>query len=120
VIKVFRVDRDAVRARLRDWAQSLRSRPEVLRVVLFGSFARGDATARSDADVVVILRDSPLQFHERIPYYRPRRVGVCVDVFPYTLDEARRSLREGWGVVPIALAEGETLYAAPGAPPLEP
>jgi hypothetical protein len=119
VIKVFRVNRDQVLARLRDWAQSLRSRPEVLGVVLFGSFARGDCTAASDADLLVLLRDSPLSFDERGALYRPTGLGVGVDVFPYTLDEARQSLKQGWGVVPIALSEGQTLYSASGAARIE-
>ena len=119
MIRIFRVNRDQVVARLRDWAQSLRGKPEVLAVVLFGSFARGDSTAASDADLLLLLRDSLLRFDERIPLYRPTGLGVSVDLFPYTLAEARRSLKEGWGVVPAALAEGRTLYSASGAPRLE-
>lgn len=118
--RIFRVNREQVRRRLRGWAQSLASRPDVLRVVLFGSFARGDATAASDADVLIVLRDSPLRFHERIAEFQPSGLGVCVDVFPYTLEETQRSLKEGWGVAPPAVAEGETLYAAPDAPALGP
>lgn len=116
--RIFRVNREQVRRRLGDWARSLASRADVLRVVLFGSFARGDATAASDADLLIILRDSPLPFHERIPQFHPTGIGVSVDVFPYTLEETQRSLEEGWGVAPPAVAEGETLYAAPDAPPL--
>ena len=111
MIKVFRVNREQVKDRLRAWAQSLSSDPNVLGVVLFGSFARGDCTAASDADVLILLRDSPLRFDERIPLYHPRGVGVGVDVFPYTLAEARQSVREGWGVLPIALREGQVLYS---------
>jgi len=118
VIRVFRVNREEVIERLTRWAQSLRARPEVLAVVLFGSFARGDCTAASDADLLVLLRDSPLPFHERIPLYRPSRIGVSVDVFPYTLAEARRGLEEGWGVAPVAAREGRRLYAAAEADPL--
>jgi predicted nucleotidyltransferase len=111
VIRIFRVDGEGVRARLRQWAQALgEADSNVLAVVLFGSFARGDYTAASDADVLILLRESNLRFDERIPLYRPRRIGVSVDVFPYTLQEARQSVKEGWGVVPIALQEGETLY----------
>lgn len=87
----------------------------MLAVVLFGSFARGDYTAASDADILIILQESPLRFDERIPLYRPRRIGVSVDVFPYTLAEARQSFREGWGVTPVAVKEGEVLYCATGS-----
>lgn len=86
------MNRDEVRNRLRDWAQSLRADPEVLSVVLFGSFARGDCTAASDADVLVILRNSPCRFEERLLRYHPTGLGLSVDVFPYTLAEARQSL----------------------------
>jgi len=109
------VNREEVRNRLRDWAQSLAADPNVLYVVLFGSFARGDSTAASDADVLVILRDSPWRFEERLPRYHPTGIGVSVDVFPYTVGEARQSLKEGWGVVPIALTEGEMLYGVTGS-----
>lgn len=118
MIRVFRIQREQVIERLRQWAESLRSRPEVLAVVLFGSLARGDCTAASDADVLVVLRDSPLRFHDRIPLYRPTGVGVSVDVFPYTLAEARQSFAEGWGIVPAAVAEGQTLYAGTTGRPL--
>jgi hypothetical protein len=37
-------------------------------------------------------------------------MGIGVDVFPYTVDEARKALREGWGVVRTALEEGLVLF----------
>ena len=109
MIRIFRSQRNRAIEQLRQWAESLRSQPEVLAVVLFGSVARGDCTASSDADLLVILRDSPLPFHHRIPSYRPRGVCIPTDVFPYTLSEVRASLAEGWGVAPVALAEGIAL-----------
>lgn len=110
--RIFRVDRDKILKNLTSWAQNLAGKPEVLSVVLFGSFARGDCTAASDADLLILLHDSMLRFDERIPVYRPSGMGVSVDVFPYTLSEARQSLKEGWGVVGVALKEGLTLYQA--------
>lgn len=105
-------------ARLQQWAQSVgEGDPNVLTVVLFGSFARGDYTAASDADILIILQESSLRFDERIPLYRHRRVGVVVDVFPYTLAEARQSLCEGWGVTPVAVKEGEVLYCTTSSLP---
>jgi len=116
VTRIFRVDAEAIRTRLREWAQCLGSEDtNVLAVVLFGSFARGDYTAASDADILIILQESPLRFDERIPLYRPRRIGVSTDVFPYTLAEARQSFCEGWGVTPVAVKEGEVLYCATGS-----
>jgi len=118
VIRVFRLNREQAHSRLEEWARALGADDNVLYVILFGSFARGDATAASDADVLIVVRDSPLRFQDRIPQYQPTGIGVSVDVFPYTLEEARRSLDEGWGVVAPALNEGETLYAVQDAPEL--
>ncbi len=96
-------------ARLEDWAGRLGQDPNVLAVVLFGSLARGDATAASDADVLVLLRDSSASFSGRLVQYKPVGLGVSVEVFPYTLEEARQALSERWGVVGVALEEGKML-----------
>ena len=108
--RVWRLDREAVLAGLEGWAGRLAEDPNVLAVVLFGSLARGDATAASDADVLILLRDSSASFGERLVQYKPVGLGVSVEVFPYTLEEARRALNQGWGVVGVALQEGKTLF----------
>nr|WP_243149920.1 nucleotidyltransferase domain-containing protein [Thermaerobacter sp. PB12/4term] len=52
-VRVWRLDLDAVLTQLRSWATDLlQCNPAVQAVVLFGSLARGDATAHSDADVL--------------------------------------------------------------------
>ena len=110
-VRVWKIDREAILARLVRWARELGEQDEnVLAVVLFGSLARGDHTAASDADVLIILRESTLRFDERIPAFMPSDIGVGVDVFPYTLDEIKMALAEGWGVARIALKEGVFLF----------
>ena len=91
-VKFFRLDKQRIDQALRRYAAGLAEDPRVLAVILFGSLARGDATGTSDADVVIILHDSPEPFHDRIPEYLRPGVGISMDVFPYTLQEA---LREG-------------------------
>ena len=109
-VRVWKIDRKAVLGRLTRWAQTLGQNESVLAVVLFGSLARGDQTAASDADVLIILEDSSLRFDERIPAMMPLGIGISVDVFPYTLAEATQALKEGWGVVRVALQEGLFLF----------
>ena len=109
-VSVWEIDRRAILTRLKRWAKKLGQDENVLAVVLFGSLARGDYTAASDADIVIILRDSPLRFDERIPPLMPSGVGISVDLFPYTLDEARRAIAERWGLVSVALKEGTPLF----------
>jgi predicted nucleotidyltransferase len=110
-VRVWTIDRESTLLRLERWAKQLQADESLLAVILFGSFARGDCTAQSDADVVVLLRECNRPFRERIPLFAPDDVGVGVDVFPYTLAEAQRSVAEGWGVMRPALAEGRVLFA---------
>jgi hypothetical protein len=91
VTQVFRLDEKARLEELKMAARALGQDPEVLAVVLFGSLARGEATAMSDADLLVLLEETTLPFPERLVRYRPQGVRR-VEVFPYTLEEARRGL----------------------------
>jgi predicted nucleotidyltransferase len=107
--RILRFDPKARLQELEKAAQVLGKRPEVLAVVLFGSLAQGRATALSDADLLVLLDSSPLPFPERLSRYRPEGVRG-VEVFPYTLEEAQRSLQEGWGVARSALLAHRVLF----------
>lgn len=81
-------------------------------VILFGSLARGDYTARSDADICVILRgDDPRRSMDRIPEYLAAFSGapVPVDVLVYTRAEVERMRREGRQFVRDILKQGITL-----------
>ncbi|GAB5602389.1 nucleotidyltransferase domain-containing protein [Thermus sp. FJN-A] len=108
--RVFRFDPEARLEEVAQAARALGAHPEVLAVVLFGSLVRGEATAFSDADLLVLLRETPLPFPERLVRYRPEGVRR-VEVFPYTLEE----VKEGLGVAPVALREGVLLWAREGA-----
>lgn len=105
-VRFFRLDRKKVDENIRAYARQLVEDSQVLAVVLFGSLARGQATAMSDADILILLRDSSKPFHERTPDLLRPGMGISLDVFPYTLSEAVQSLQEGWGVVALALREG--------------
>jgi uncharacterized protein len=110
VTQVFRLDEKARLEELKMAARALGQDPEVLAVVLFGSLAQGEATAMSDADLLVLLEETTLPFSERLVRYRPQGVRR-VEVFPYTLEEARRGL----GVSSVALRDGLLLWAREGA-----
>lgn len=113
-VKFFRLDRKKVNQDLAAYANRLAEQPRVLAVVLFGSHARSQATAMSDADILVILDSSPVPFDQRIAQFPRAGAGINLDIFPYTLQEARQSLKGGWGVVPIALKEGAWLVDKAG------
>jgi predicted nucleotidyltransferase len=83
------------------------------RVIVFGSYGRGDADEDSDLDLMVIKPHVDNQYEDMIGL---REVigptGVGVDVLVYS--EAHVEERKDWCTSPIywALREGLTLYAA--------
>jgi predicted nucleotidyltransferase len=88
-VKFFRLNKNEVRRKLQAYADMISADPTVVGVVLFGSHARQQATAQSDADVLILLSESAQPFHERIPDYLRHGVGLSLDIFPYTLEEAQ-------------------------------
>jgi predicted nucleotidyltransferase len=97
-VRVFRLDREGLIARLRERARDLLDRrPDVLEVRLFGSLARGEAHPGSDADLFIVLRDGAGPFLERLaPVARNfDGVGVGCDVIAFTESEARASRARG-------------------------
>lgn len=62
-------------------------RPEVQRIVWFGSRVNGIPSPGSDVDVCVVLARSDKPFRERAGDYLPLGFPVGLDLFPYTVDE---------------------------------
>jgi predicted nucleotidyltransferase len=82
-------------------------------VMLFGSYARGDADENSDLDLLVIERDVPDKAAEDLKLHRAiGAMGVGVDVLVMSGEEfARRS--QVPGTVPYwAAKEGKLLHDA--------
>ena len=110
-VEVFWLDRDAVlQAAKKSVRRLTRAHPEVVKVVLFGSMARGDAVPGSDVDLLMVLTSNHKTFLERSAEYHPEGIPVGVDVFAYTEDELARMLREGNTFVKQAFAEGLVIY----------
>lgn len=82
---------------------------EIERVVLFGSLSRGDAVPGSDADILLVLRESSLPFHDRSVYYMPEGAGIGVDIFAYTRAEIEEMINSKNTFIIRALKEGTDL-----------
>jgi len=87
-----------------------RKRPEIQKVILFGSMARGDAVPGSDVDLLVVLSESRSSFLERISRYKPTGIPVGVDVFPYTKEEVAQMVKEGNRFISQAFSEGVLIF----------
>lgn len=86
------IDREQVLRELEALAaRARRERPDIRRIVLFGSLAKNTYTASGDADLLVILERSDQRFLDRVPEFQRLFVeaSVPVEVFPYTEAEAR-------------------------------
>jgi predicted nucleotidyltransferase len=87
-------------------------RPE--RIYLFGSRARGDATADSDYDLLVVVPASDLPPHRRdlLAFRALYGVGAPKDVVVYTREEFEARSRAPTSLPATVLREGRLLYAA--------
>ena len=99
-VTVFWLDTDLVHERLQAAVERLAFDPNVLRVVLFGSFADGRAVPGSDLDIMIVLAHDERPFLERVSAYHTCFSGIGIDLFPYTLGElenpiARRAEESG-------------------------
>jgi predicted nucleotidyltransferase len=110
-VKVTYFPRDEVWQALRRFARELPKRsPEVRRIIVFGSVARGDAVPGSDVDLLLVLSSSRRPFLERMSEYLPERFPVGVEIFAYTREEMEKMVAEGNWFLRRALREGKVLF----------
>jgi uncharacterized protein len=84
-----------------------------LRVVLFGSFARGEAGPHSDLDILVIVpRGRHRRDTARAIYRRLAGLGHAVDVVVVTAEDVERFRDSPGLIISTALSEGREVYAA--------
>lgn len=98
----------ALEEALRSVTDQLKNIPEVRKVILHGSYAKGRRDLFTDLDLIVIM-DSSLPFLRRnVELAKRIRAGVALDLLAYTPEEVER-MRHG-PFLKKALAEGKVLY----------
>lgn len=85
----------------------------VERAVVFGSYARGEADAVSDLDLVLIESTSRPFVERGLAHLPLFRLGVGVDLLVYTPEEYERLRKEGNPLIERIEREGKLIYARP-------
>ena len=86
-------DAAEVDAGVRSWARvAAAAHPELLRLGVYGSYARGDAGVGSDLDLVAVVRDSSLPFERRTVEWELNTLPVPAELSVYTEVEWKRLL----------------------------
>lgn len=110
-VKITYFDKEIVWNALKQFVRELvKNNPEIEKILLFGSFAKGESVPGSDIDLLIVLNASDKSFLNRMAKYMPDKFPVSVDVFPYTRKELEAMVKEGNFFLKQALKEGISLF----------
>jgi predicted nucleotidyltransferase len=102
---------DDVIEKLRRYAKSMaETHKGVKSIVLTGSLAKGNYSATSDADILVIADDLPLQLLDRHVLFADSAIPVDLEPRAYTPDEFVAMVKQGDHFATEALRIGKPLY----------
>ena len=85
---------------------------DIAAAFIFGSFARGDFSARSDMDLLIVLRSAKKSIPDRIEEFLKDCSAYPTDVFPLTEQELRARLKENDPFWTQALKDAIQCYPA--------
>lgn len=100
--------------RIREVATRLAVAINARQVILFGSYARGEATDRSDVDLMIVAESDLPRYRRSVQLYkqlRPYPFGM--DLIVYTPEEIAEGRRTPLSFVSTVLREGRMLYERP-------
>lgn len=109
------IDQKVLDGRLKRIVQALQPM-EPVKILLFGSGARGKADRLSDIDVIVVAENVALRFLDRIgDAFDLIQHDFALDILIYTPEEYGQMLSEGNSLLEVAEKEGRVLYQRPAA-----
>lgn len=108
-VKTFWIDKDKLFQELKKSVDNLVSdKPEVQRVILFGSAANNKLIPSSDIDIAIIVSKSKERFIDRPSIYLEyfENIGADIDIFVYTENETHNDIP----LLKTAMKTGKLLY----------
>ena len=96
-VEILSVNVNKVKKVLKQISSKIKKQhPEVVKIILFGSFAKNDFTPYSDIDIAIIVKETFKNFVLRqddfIDYFK--KLNFDVNVVVYTLDEIKKLKKE--------------------------
>jgi len=107
-IKFLKLDYDEVMKKLKAYAEKVIEKGAIA-VILIGSLARGNYTAYSDADVIIVLRGDNRRPIDRIPEYIDPALPIDIEPRVYTIDELNEMAKRGARIIKEILEIGKIL-----------
>ena len=97
-VKILSVDYNALIKGLKKACHKIKiNHPETLKLLLFGSFSKGDYTPESDIDILIIVRQTDIPFLERRDMFLDffKDIPFDLNILVYTEAELKKMLGEG-------------------------
>ena len=107
-VKLLKLNYSEVMRKLREYAERAVAKG-ARTVILIGSLARGDYTAYSDADIIIVSDSVPERLIDRIPEFMDPALPVDVVPIVYTTDEVVKMAEEGRKVIGEIISYGKLL-----------
>ena len=107
-VKLLKLNYDEVMEKLREYAERAIAKG-ARTVILIGSLARGDYTAYSDADVVIVSDNVPERPIDRLAEFIDPTLPIDLEPRVYTTREIIKMAEEGRRVVKEIISYGKVL-----------
>jgi len=81
----------------------------LISAIIFGSLAKGNYSGSSDADVLLVLKDAPMDEGEKYRKYNVVKASIPVQLFIYTIDEIIERIGRGDTFIIEAIVTGKPI-----------
>ena len=111
-VKLFKLNYNKVMEKLKEYGEKAVAKG-ARTVVLVGSLARGDYTAFSDADILIIADNIPERPIDRLKEFIDPTLPIDLDVRVYTSEEFLKMVEKGMRIVKEVVRYGIVIAGDP-------